>query len=303
MWGISATLAKALFVQGATSPAALVLVRLVLSALLLLVALAVVRPDLLRVGRVDLLHGAVLGVAGMAMVQYTYFLTISLTGVAVAIFLQDLAPILVALYLLAIHRQVPQRRHLGALALVVPGAFLLLFGQDLHLRVSAAGLASGLASAAFLSFYTIWAQRRVHQVHPLSMLLYAFAFGAAFWAAVHWRDLAGVIQHAGDWPAYLFIASFGTVIPFALYFHGLKHVSATDATLALSLEPLAGGLSAAIALRERLTVSQAIGGALIFVALGVLSARSTRKEPRGGLDRGELAPASGGGGSERGFRH
>ena len=303
-WGMSATAAKVLFVRGHVLPATLVSVRLSLSFIMLLAVLVAVRPELLRISRADLLHSAVLGVAGMAMVQYTYFVTINHANVAVAIFLQDLAPFLVAGYELVISRRAPQGRHLTTLALVVPGAFLLLFGLGVNLRVDTTSLLSGLASAGFLAFYTIWAGLRIHRLPPVTMLLYAFGFGTVFWiASTGGRGLSAAASSPWQWPAYLFIASVGTVIPFGLYFYGLRYAPAIDATLALSLEPLVGGLSAAVMLHERISPVQGAGGVLILVALAVLATRSEEKPEQGGFGHGKLAPTPDGVGDQPGFRH
>ncbi len=62
---------------------------------LLLAVLAVGRRKDLVIGRRDLPFFAVFGVAGLAMVHFTYFKTISLTNVATAILLEYLAPVIV----------------------------------------------------------------------------------------------------------------------------------------------------------------------------------------------------------------
>src|SRR5579859_6088936 len=104
MWGLSGTLAKSLF-NAAFDPLDLVVIRLTLSALLLLVTLALVSRQRLRIGAASLWPLVVLGVAGMATNQAAYFYAISATSVAVAIFLQYLAPALVALYGVLFERQ------------------------------------------------------------------------------------------------------------------------------------------------------------------------------------------------------
>jgi len=56
------------------------------------------RRHLLRVRSRDLPFLAVFGVLGLAMVHFAYFKTISLTGVATAILLEYLAPVIVLVF-------------------------------------------------------------------------------------------------------------------------------------------------------------------------------------------------------------
>jgi len=97
LWGLSGVLAKSLF-NNAFDPLTLVTIRLTLSSLLLVLTLAVVDRHRLVLHRRHVLPLAILGLFGMATNQATYFYAISVTSVAVAIFLQYLAPVLVALY-------------------------------------------------------------------------------------------------------------------------------------------------------------------------------------------------------------
>src|SRR3989475_5919509 len=95
LWGISGVVAKVLF-NRRIEPWTLVEIRLTASFLTLLVILTL-RGHPLRVPR-DLLGRLVLLGLAMTSAQFTYYLTISLTGVSTALFLQYTAPVFVALY-------------------------------------------------------------------------------------------------------------------------------------------------------------------------------------------------------------
>jgi drug/metabolite transporter (DMT)-like permease len=287
LWGVAGAAAKFLFTSKAMPPFLLVQVRMATSALLLAVVLAVVAPRLLAIRRSDLPFFAVWGVLGMAAVQFTYLFTISETNVATAIFLQYLAPILTATYSWIVERQKPGKWLAGCLALAMTGSFLLIFGGTARLLVSPLGLASGLASAGFMSFYTIYGARGVGRLSPWTLLCYGLAAGSLLWVLVDavllltGRPVPGVAL-LGDpamWAYFGYIAVLATVVPFGLYLVGLRWVSPTQATITGMLEPVVGGVAAYLALSETLQPVQIAGGTLIVAAVILLQARASRAQP------------------------
>ena len=68
------------------------------SAILLFAAVAIFRPAALRVTKRELAFFAVFGVAGLACVQLFYFLAIERLEIGVALVIQYLAPVFVALW-------------------------------------------------------------------------------------------------------------------------------------------------------------------------------------------------------------
>lgn len=287
LWGLSGVTAKFLFSTTTVAPFLLVQVRMGLSFLILLATLALVRPGLLRIGRGENRFLALWGIGGMAMVQFTYFLTISETNVATAIFLQYLAPILVALWSWLAEGQRPGPLLLACLAMAVAGSMLLIFGGSARLLVSPLGLASGLASAVFMSFYTIYGSRGVGRLSPWTLLCYGLGFGFGFWLLVDAGLLAAgrplpdlaVFSSPRMWGFFFYIASLATVVPFGLYLSGLRSVSPTKATITGMLEPVIGGAASYLLLGERLQSVQMMGGALIVAAVILLQSR--RQQPTG----------------------
>lgn len=286
LWGVAAAASKYLFSAKAVPPLLLVQVRMGLSALLLAAVLGALAPRLLAIGREDLPFFAVWGVLGMAGVQFTYMFTISETNVATAIFLQYLAPILTAAYAWVSERKRPAPLLLACLGLAMAGSFLLIFGDGSQLLVSPAGLASGLASAVFMSFYTVFGARGVGKLSPWTLLCYGLTAGAIFWLLVDGvllaagRPLPGaaLLTQGSMWGFFAYIAVLATVVPFGLYLTGLKWVTPTQATITGMLEPVIGGVVAYFALGEAMAAIQVAGGALIVLAVILLQARPKVKQ-------------------------
>lgn len=289
LWGIAGATAKYLFASREVPPFLLVQVRMGLSFVILALVLAAVAPRLLRLQRSDLGFFALWGVLGMALVQFTYLFTISETNVATAIFLQYLAPILTAVYAWVFERQRLGGLLVSCLTLAMGGSVLLIFGGTARLLVSPLGLASGLASAGFMSFYTIYGSKRVGRLSPWTLLCYGLGFGFAFWLLVDsvlagaGRPVAGLhlLSSGAMWAFFGYIAILATIVPFGLYLTGLRSISPTQATITGMLEPVVGGIAAYLALGESLRVAQVLGGALIVVAVILLQAGQSRR-PRSG---------------------
>lgn len=281
LWGVAGAAAKYLFASKAVPPLLLVQIRMGLSFLVLATILAVVAPHLLRIRRENLKFFAVWGVLGMAAVQFTYLFTISETNVATAIFLQYLAPILTAIFAFAFEGQKLGTRLLACLGLAMGGSFLLIFGGTARLLVSPLGLASGLASAGFMSFYTIYGARGVGKLSPWTLLCWGLGAGSFFWLLLDLvllgfgRPVPGValLADSSMWAYIAYIAVLATIVPFGLYLMGLRSVSPTQATITGMLEPVVGGVIAYFALGETLRPVQVAGGCLIVVAVLLLQMR------------------------------
>ncbi len=284
LWGFAGTTAKYLFSSTAVAPFLLVQVRMGLSFLLLMLVLAVTAPGLLRIRKQETGFLAFWGIFGMAAVQFTYFLTISETNVATAIFLQYLAPILTALYAWLVEKQRLGALLIGCLALALTGSVLLIFGGSATLLVSPLGLASGLASAVFMSFYTIYGAKGVGRISPWTLLMYGLGFGFAFWLVVDAGLLAlgrasippGTFSSPTLWGFFAYMAILATIVPFGLYLIGLQWVSPTKATITGMLEPVIGGITSYLALHETLQTVQILGGALIVLAVILLQSKQYR---------------------------
>ena len=263
-WGISGTVAKLLF-NTAVDPQRLVTIRLSLAGVILLAVLSVVAPALVRLPRSRLPGLLLLGCVGMSLVQFTYLLTISLSNVATAIFLQYLAPVMIAVYSTIWLRQPLRWAVVVALVCAIGGSFLLLAGG---IQPSLIVLLSGLSAAITFTFYTLVSQKETRGLSPWTVLLWSLLFGAAVWNLITipigtWTQPYSLTS----WELFLYIAIMGTLIPFGLYLFGLRLLSATAGSITAMLEPVVGAFAAFLLLGETMTLWQIGGAALVIVAV------------------------------------
>lgn len=235
--------------------------------------LGIVKPSLLKVRLADLPFLAFYGLFGITATQITYYYAIHESSVAVAIFLQFMAPIPTAFYEILVLRRRPGRFTFAILALAAGGALLLLFGRGGGLGSSTLGVVWGLVSAVALASYTLIGRVGVSRYNPWTLLFWATGMSSLLWAIVHpvWLVLARPWTTL-DWGFFLYLAVFTTFVPFGLYLTGLKHIGATSAIVTTSLEPVWATVLAALLLGEAVTARQVLGCLSILAAIISLQA-------------------------------
>jgi drug/metabolite transporter, DME family len=189
LWGISATLGRAAFtghlLPGGTElrkidPLILSQSRATLSlAVLLPVLLARRGASALRVPARDLVRFIVLGILGVAVSNYFYYVAIQRTNVATAIILQYTAPVWVLLYTAIRERERPSLRRTAAVALAVGGCALAvgLIGSG-HFRMDVLGVSAALLAAFSFAFYNVGGHRVLVRYDRWKVLLWVLGLSA-----------------------------------------------------------------------------------------------------------------------------
>jgi len=290
LFGANGTVSKLALGSG-LSALRLVEARSLGAALLLLGALALARPASLRVRgwrEAAFLAGA--GVTGIALVQFFYFVAIARLPVSVALLLEFLAPVLVALWLRFARGRPVAPRTWVAIGLCLGG--LALVAQVWRgLVLDGWGVLAGLAAAATLAVYYLTADRGLASRDAVSLAAWTFAAAALFWAAllpwwtfpVHVLDdavalpgpLAGAVVPL--WALVAWVVVLGTVVPYAMVLAGVARIGPTTAGLVGMLEPVLAGLVAWLVLGEALAPVQLVGGAVVLAGLAL--AQSARAVP------------------------
>jgi len=271
LWGTAGTLAKYLF-NNQISPFDLAQVRLTLAFIFLAGFMALFKRSLLAIELRDWPYFLIFGIGGMALNQFTYLFTISLTNVATAIFLQYLGPALILVYGLVTKTEKPQKLKFLALAASVLGGYLIVVGTSAGLGLSTLGLLSGLASAFVFAFYSIYGKYGLAKYSPWTLLTWGFGFGALAWCfyRLPWITIANNLNAL---PEFLYISLLATAVPFGLYFQGLKNLSAFKTGMISTLEPVVGAFSAFLILGEILNWLQVLGCALVLTGVILIQTR------------------------------
>jgi drug/metabolite transporter (DMT)-like permease len=281
LFGINGTVSKVVLESGITS-LELTQVRSTGAFLGFACALALTAPGRLRVTLRELGFLVVFGVTGLAFVQWFYFLSIHRLPVGIALLIEYLAPLGVALWARYVLHEPVRRRIWIALALALVGLSLIVeLWADSSL--DGIGVAAALAAAVAYAVYILMAERGVRTRDPISLSCYGFLFAALFWLVVQpvWAFPFGRVDEdvsllgrldgisAPVWLLMLFVVAVGTMATFALIVSALRHVSATRVGIVAMLEPVAAAAVAWLWLGEALGALQLAGGAIVLVGIAL----------------------------------
>ncbi len=279
MWASSGTAGKALFTSGVT-PFELVQLRVTVSAVLLVIVFGIWFRPLFRIRPRDLWYFFLLGGVLMALVQVTYFYTISKIQVAAAIFIQYLAPVMVAFYSICFWKERLTTTKTAALTLSLGGCYLVVGGYSFHLlKMNQLGIAAGVSSALCFAGYTLVGEKGMHRYSPWTVLFYSFLF-----ATITWHTLYPPFQYLRadftpvQWGWIFYVSIMGTVLPFGLFFVGVNYVRSTRASITATLEPISAGLFAYLFLGETLQPPQMAGGAMVVAAIVMLQLKKEQDD-------------------------
>ncbi|PIP35204.1 MAG: EamA family transporter [Desulfobacterales bacterium CG07_land_8_20_14_0_80_52_14] len=271
LWGVSGSSAKFLFNSGIT-PFQLVQLRLTLSVGILFGVLAALRPSLLRISIKDIGYFIFFGTVGMAGVQFTYLYAISKINVATAVLLQYMAPFFIVIYSALFLKEKPSRATTLALVSAFTGCYFVVGAYNLSiLSMNLSGVLSAILSAIAFAWYGIYGEYGMRRYDPWTVLFFAFVFAALVWNIAHPPLEAFFHEYTWiQWGWILYIALFGTLVPFGLYLKGVNLIRAARAGITATLEPIVAGILSAVFLNEILSPLQIFGGVLVIAAVILL---------------------------------
>ena len=273
--------------ESGLGPTRLVQIRCAGSALVLVAAALATAPRALRVRGRELAGLALLGVTGVALVQWFYLVAISRLPVGLALLVEYTAPLLVALWARFVLHEPVRARVWWALATCLGGlALVAQVGPGVVL--DGLGLVAAFAAAVSLACYYLLGERLLARRDPLSMHALSMSFAALFWIVAQplWTfpvttladdvALPGPLTgaHPPLWVLVTWIVVLGTVTPYLLFLVGIGRLGAARAGLLGMTEPVAASAAAWVVLGESMTPVQLVGGAIVIA--GICLAETSR---------------------------
>ena len=226
----------------------------------LLILLPVARITLRRITGLTLLSGLF-----YAATLTTYVLANRMTTAANTILLQYTAPIYVALlswWLLGEH---VRRRDWAAVALVLFGVARLLSG-DLG---SGSSLGNLLALASGVSFSLLLITLRMQKhAYPLD----AIVIGNLIGAVVAIPAYAPFPVDPVSWTAVIALGVVQVALPYIIYSHAIRVITAVEAVLIKGIEPVLNPLWVFLVIGEQPTRLALLGGAVVLVTITLRNA-------------------------------
>jgi DME family drug/metabolite transporter len=212
--------------------------------------------------------------AAMAFYQVCYFAAIARVGVAVAVLITlCTAPVLIAILAAVFLRERLTLTTLLALICALAGTTMLVW-----VAPSQAGLQSetligvllALASALGYAIIALCSRALAGRYHPLQPITVGFAAGALLLLPFAlWVGMVAVYSPLG-WLLLLHMGLLPTALAYVLFLAGMRHTSATVASVVTLIEPLTSTGLAWLFFGERLGPLGLLGAALLLGAIGLL---------------------------------
>ena len=280
-FGMTGPFAKSLMVAG-WSPTSAVTARLAGGALVMVIFATVVKPDWIREARRHARVVIAYGLVPIAGAQLCYYNAVSHLSVGVALLLEYTAPILVVGWIWTTTRRRPRGLTLAGVGLAVAGIMLVLNVVSGAANVNAVGVAWGLAAAICAACYFMMSDEVTADGSGLSSITLSAGGLVVGAVAVGLLGLSGVMPltfTANDavvasltvpwWVPVIMLGVVSTAIAYTLGISGVARLRPSFASLVGLGEVLFAVLSAWVLIGEAVTLTQAVGGVVVLLGLGL----------------------------------
>jgi drug/metabolite transporter (DMT)-like permease len=293
LFGLNGSTTKVI-VEAGLSPAQLTFARVTIIAILAGGLLLATNRAAFRIDRRQLAVMALLGVAGVALIQWFYAVAISLLPVGIALMLEYSGVLLIALVVRFVFKERVKSRIWVAIVCVLVG--MAIVAEVWASRLSGPGVVAGILAAICLAVYFLVGERQVATSSPLAVAFWSMLFASAFWLlfSAWWQlDPAILAQQTslgGNldavtvplWGILLWNGVFGSFAPYLLSYMALSRLNATGAGVVSASEVIFAFAFAFLWLGESLTGVQAAGAVLVLV--GIVVAQTARSNKAVDLD-------------------
>ena len=283
LWATMGLFYKGLMVTYALPALTIVFWRAAIAAVALFLALLAWRRSSLRVQKRDWLLFLGFGAIGVAAFYAIYIHAISLSGMGVAAVLMYTAPIWVTLFSALFLGERLTGSKAVALFLALTGCALVgkltdISGVPLNLPGIVAGLGAGLTYGAYILFSKGAAQRGYS---PWAALAYALALGTLF--LLPFQQPAEALRPLSSPGIALWLLVLGLIPTLGggvAFNAGLHHVTASNASIVATLEPVMAAFLGWAVWDEQLDTRQFLGAVLILAAVVILQRPPKRRDNR-----------------------
>jgi len=277
LWAISGISGEILFKQFNFSSDWLVSTRTLVSGILLfMIVIFIEKKSILRPlkNKWDSMGIILFGVAGMYLVQYTYFKTIELSNVSFATILQFTAPFFIFIYESIKNRKLPSILTITLLFMTILGVvFIATKGNFSNLSVSLEALLFGLVSAVMIAFYSTYPKKLLKKYGSITIVGWGMIIGSVISNIIHpiWEiqgdiNTKSIIQ-------VIIVVILGTSIAYLIYIASLNYISSSLAGILTAFEPVLAAVLSVVIFGLKFSIIELIGFVLVFVSIFILEKR------------------------------
>lgn len=258
---------------------AIAFLRFAIAAVLLLALTWKREGRLLRPDKRQTAAVIVLGITGIFAYNLLFFNGLRLIEAGRASLIIATCPAFIALGSTVLFKERLGPLRLVGVALSVLGAAVVVSRGHLGtLMTGSIGLGELFILGCVLSWvvYSLAGKLVMQRLSPLVAVSYTVVVGAvALLAATGFERLAENVARASllDWLAIAYMAVLATVVGFVWFYEGIKEIGVTRAGLFINFVPVFAVLLAFLILDEPLTLSLALGAALVLAGVFLTNRR------------------------------
>ena len=161
------------------------------------------------------------------------------------------------------------RGKLFGILLALGGLVLIFLPRDLDGQIAPQGVAAVLLAVLFHSLSAVWVKRIASPLHPMAINSGALSIAVPLYILVWWWLDGGVPTQydSRTMGAIVYLAVFGTVLGFNLYFYLIKRISAGALSLVTLVTPVLALIIGWMFNNETLSIEVWLGTAAILLGL------------------------------------
>lgn len=280
MWGVAASVAKSFF-NKAYEPLILVQMRVTLSFVVMFLFFLATNRSLLRFNLKDVPHFLIVGILGVAGSNYFYYAAIKETNVSTAILVQYTAPLMVMMYTVLFQKERLTMSKALSLVLAIGGIILAIGAYNpAVLHGTQKGIIFALLAAVSFSIFNISGKSLTQKYSIWTGLIYLLGAATLFWSVINTpMDIINAHYTGEDWKVFAIIALISILVPYTLYYYGLRHIQSSKAIIISTLEPVVAIASEWMFLNGTMGPVQIVGAVSVIAAIIILQRDSDAAEP------------------------
>ena len=277
LWAISGISGEILFKKFNFSSDWLVSTRTLISGILLfLIVIFIEKKSVLKPlkNKRDCAGIILFGIAGMYLVQYTYFKTIELSNVSFATILQFTAPFFIFIYESIKNKKVPAVSTVILLFMTILGVvFIATKGNFSNLSVSLEALLLGVISAIMIAFYSTYPKKLLKKYGSITVVGWGMIIGSIISNVIHpiWKIEGNV--NAKSMIQVIIVVILGTSIAYLIYIASLNYISSSLAGILTAFEPVLAAILSVAIFGLKFSFIEIVGFVLVFVSIFILEKR------------------------------
>ncbi|MEJ2271081.1 MAG: DMT family transporter [Candidatus Bathyarchaeota archaeon] len=282
-WGSSFVIVKAILKEGLT-PIAIATFRFLLAGLLFIIVLFLNRirnpKNTLFVEKKDMPTIIILAFSGVTIFFIAQYTGIKMANASIAsILVCLLSPILISLLSLKIFKEKLSKTQLLGITTAAIGTTTVILGGTPNLETNLTFLLGSLillSTPILWTTYTLIGKNIMKKYDPFLIVSYVNIIGGLFlipFSLVE-NSLKTILTLTNqEWLAISYLAITCSVLGYFIWFHVMKHSSASATSSFLFAEPLVTVVFATILIKEEITIFTISGGFLILTGLYLITTK------------------------------